>query len=395
MSADYRSDSLFVLSGVAVRIGRRMGMHKDGAMLGLPPFETEIRRRLWWHIVHYDFLISDLSGTKPSMDLFDTKTKTPLNVNDADLTPGMINAPLERKGITSIALCLIRCDVMEFLRTITPPRSSYTGRWNNLSSSSATLLEKDNLVIQMEDKLENKYLRYHDPSDPLHLFASILVRASICKMKLFAHNPRQFAFNGIPVPQSSRDIIFTNGMKFLEYAILVQRNESVEKFRSQLSTAYLWDPILYVLIEIRCRKNGIHVDRAWKLIGEIFDNYPSLWKQASELMHSVLGRMILKVWNECASESVGPERHFPGPEFIIQIRSHCTPTKSPSNSKDAKTLPDTLSNPVCQPEVADASYDSDIPSLDFVGSYDFSGLLSFDMESNDWDQWERLLGEGV
>jgi hypothetical protein len=48
------------MTGVAVRLGQTMGLHRDGITLGLSPFETEMRRRLWWHLVHLDFRAADM-----------------------------------------------------------------------------------------------------------------------------------------------------------------------------------------------------------------------------------------------------------------------------------------------------------------------------------------------
>ena len=50
----YDSRSLWVLSGIAVRIAQRMGLHKDAAGSELTPFQTEMRRRLWWQIFILD-----------------------------------------------------------------------------------------------------------------------------------------------------------------------------------------------------------------------------------------------------------------------------------------------------------------------------------------------------
>ena len=45
-------DSRFVwtMTGLLVRIATSMGIHRDGAQFGLAPFETEMRRRLWWQV---------------------------------------------------------------------------------------------------------------------------------------------------------------------------------------------------------------------------------------------------------------------------------------------------------------------------------------------------------
>jgi hypothetical protein len=43
-------DTRFVwsLTGLALRISQSLGLHRDGTRFGLSPFDTEMRRRLWW-----------------------------------------------------------------------------------------------------------------------------------------------------------------------------------------------------------------------------------------------------------------------------------------------------------------------------------------------------------
>lgn len=392
MKGCYQSDTLFILSGVAVRLARRMGLHRDGTTLGLSPFETEIRRRLWWNIVFIDCRTSDFSGTRPSMDLFLSDTKKPLNAEDEDLKPDMVEPPPERTGITSAVLCLIRFDMVDFLRKFKSQYPCDIG-WGNLSNPNILAAERDNIIKQAEDLLERKYLRYFDPSNPLHYFSSILARSAICKMNLYAYNPRQFANCGAKVPQRARDIIFTNGMKLLEYGNLIYRDLSLRKFSSQTGTGYLWDTLLYVLIETRNRKIGPDVDRAWKLIGEAFTNYPLVFAQATEALYAALGNWALQVWDDCAAarktEGI-PE--MVTPDYIEALRRCRTPSGSSSKLETVGHLETaaggSVGNDKPQPLRYEVSYDADPEPIE---SYDFSSILSFDLEPNEWAQWERLL----
>ena len=43
----HEPNSLWILTGTAVRLGQRIGLHRDGSLVGLLPFETGIRRRIW------------------------------------------------------------------------------------------------------------------------------------------------------------------------------------------------------------------------------------------------------------------------------------------------------------------------------------------------------------
>ena len=51
--------------GLGLRVAQIMGLHRDGAQFGLDPAEAEIRRRIWWHIVHMDSVMSISSGLPP------------------------------------------------------------------------------------------------------------------------------------------------------------------------------------------------------------------------------------------------------------------------------------------------------------------------------------------
>lgn len=392
MKGCYQSDTLFILSGVAVRLARRMGLHRDGTSLGLSPFDTEIRRRLWWMIVFIDCRTSDFSGTRPSMDLFLSDTKKPLNVEDEDLTPDMVEPPPERTGITSVVLCLIRYDIVDFLRKA-KSQFSYDVGWENLTGPSVTPAERDNLIKQVEDILERKYLRYFDPSNPLHYFSSVLARSAICKMNLYAYNPRQFANCGAKVPQRARDIIFTNGMKLLEYGNLIHRDPNLRKFSAQTSSSYVWDTLLYVLIEARNRKIGPDVDRAWKLIGEAFANYPLIFAQATEALYAALGSWTLQVWDDCvAARNAEGMPEPPTPDYIEALRRCRTPAGSSSKPDSVTNLEGAMGSSVGndkpQPLRHDGNYGA---ALEPIESYDFSSILSFDLEPNEWAQWERLL----
>jgi len=62
--------------GIALRAAQAMGLHRDGSHFGLDPIQTEIRRRVWWHIIHTDVMTCLSAGLPPLMVvdyLYDTK----------------------------------------------------------------------------------------------------------------------------------------------------------------------------------------------------------------------------------------------------------------------------------------------------------------------------------
>jgi Fungal specific transcription factor domain len=44
--------------GIALRIAQGMGLHRDGSHFNLDPIQAEVRRRIWWYIIHTDVMTS-------------------------------------------------------------------------------------------------------------------------------------------------------------------------------------------------------------------------------------------------------------------------------------------------------------------------------------------------
>jgi hypothetical protein len=376
----HRSDALFVLSGVAVRIAHKMRLHRDGSFLGLSPFETEMRRRLWWHVVHLDFRISDLLGVKLSLDLFIGDTKMPLNVEDEDLNPDMVDFPPERTGLTSVVICLVRCEIGEFLRRFSPLSPNGID-WDNLSSPDVTLAKKDSMINQLQDMLESNFVRYCDPSNTLHIFLSIMVRCAICKITLFAHDPRRHAKSPSKIPQSERDIIFTNATKLLEYVNLIRSSPGLEKYMWQIGTSFLWNALLFVLAETRYPKVGPEMNKLWKLIGVVLSKYPLMFERKGGPVFAALGKWTLKAWDDHveASKSEGLGEPLE-PDYISAIRLARAPaTESTSNQNHPMTLAPATGNE-----------ENALLNFDTFTTYDFSDLAAFEFNSNELVQWDGL-----
>ncbi|KAH8753301.1 hypothetical protein F5883DRAFT_380150, partial [Diaporthe sp. PMI_573] len=85
---------------LAIRLAQALGMHRDGSALGLSPFDAEIRRRLWWGICILDTPASEDHSCSPGLS---SDSRPPLNVNDADLHPGMTEYSTESLGMTDMS----------------------------------------------------------------------------------------------------------------------------------------------------------------------------------------------------------------------------------------------------------------------------------------------------
>lgn len=393
----YRTDSLFLLTGAAVRLARKMGLHRDGTYLGLSPFETEMRRRLWWHIMGADFRTSVLLSTQPSLDLFASDVKRPLNVEDEDLSPNQAGLPPERNGLTTNVVCLLRCEILHFLRKFSEPLRAEV-HWETLANPAVSHTKKTEMIKELEDSIETKYLRYCDPTNTLHTLILVMSRSSLCKIKLYAHHPRIYANRGLKVPEEERAVIFTNAKKLLEYMDLVRSTKSLDKYMWQMGTMMLWNALLYVLIEARQRKTGPEVDQLWKLMEMVVSKYAEMFKPSTGVVYDALRKWLLEAWEEhCAAVKAEGHPEPPAPDYIDAFqRCQAASEGSPAAQRVQTDLSNVDAKLVCDTGGAARRHDGDsLVDCESVPSYDFSNLLSFDADADEWAQWESLVvGEG-
>jgi hypothetical protein len=91
-----------------------MGLHRDGELLGLPPFEAEMRRRIWWQIILIDAVYAVMSGLGHSLIPRSWDTKPPHNIHDADLYPTMTTLQ-PRDGPTDMIYCLVCYEIAKMM----------------------------------------------------------------------------------------------------------------------------------------------------------------------------------------------------------------------------------------------------------------------------------------
>ncbi|KAI9374394.1 fungal-specific transcription factor domain-containing protein [Aspergillus egyptiacus] len=90
--------SVWVLSGVIVRLAMRMGYHRDSKAFSniITPFQGEMRRRVWAFVRQADLLFSCQVGLPSMIRLEDSDTELPRNLYDDDFDENCKELPPSR-----------------------------------------------------------------------------------------------------------------------------------------------------------------------------------------------------------------------------------------------------------------------------------------------------------
>lgn len=284
------SQSHWLLTGLATRLAQTMGLHREHSLKQLKPFDAELRRRLWWQIVMLDDRSSQLLGVAGGT-FFHADTKVPINVNDSDLSPYMMQ-PLESSpGPTEMLFCTIRLQIGLCMRRLKMATLSY----------KATA-DKEAIIDAFEKSLE-AILKQCEPSIPLHLLSVFLGRSAVCQMR-FA------MLQADPNHQTSPEIgdrLFGLALQILQYDARSYANRSLQRFLWHVGSSFPFQAMIHILINLLVRTpSGDEMQQAWLHINQALEDHPELILEVNNPLYFALGNLTLKAWAKFAVLSSGP-----------------------------------------------------------------------------------------
>lgn len=332
--------ALWTLTGVAVRIAEAMGLHRDGTSLGLPPFEAEIRRRIWWQLKMNDFRTAELSGLAKFRS-FDTDVNTPklpANINDDELHPGMFSPATESTKPTDMIFCVLRSELGSFAATHAA-RFRQQGKdgclWDDYASRN-DMGEKDEFIKEVEEILETKYLRYCDPSQPLQLMTMLAARSALDVGRFIAHHPRRWASQE-QTPESERQYVWNVSIKSLEQYNMVQSNRQLQRFAWHAAYFLQWHAFIHVLDNLRANPLMPDAVKTWQLVESVYENHPDMVSNTKKTIHRAVGNLCLKAFNAREAALMNEGKGIPrAPEYITKLRQQ-REAKAWSKARDAKS----------------------------------------------------------
>lgn len=338
----YEPRAVWSLTGVAIRIAQGMGLERDGVFLGLSPFEAEMRRRLWWLLKTHDSQTAERCGLSKfrEVDTGPESTKRPTNVNDDQLYPGMPSPPAESKVLTDMAFVALRYELASFATARVAEfrqQGKDSSQWERALASGGDKIETDKALRETEDHLEMKYLRYCDPSQPLHLMTMLMARSAVNTIRFLTHHPRRWA-SIEQTPPSERQFVWETSIKLLEQHSMLQSNPQLKQFAWHAAFVMQWHAFIHLLDTLRVDPLVRGAEKAWELIGSTYENNPAMILDARKPIHLAVGSLCLKAYDAHAVVSLqSNEFSQPTPDFILQLRQQREMAQARREARDAKS----------------------------------------------------------
>lgn len=278
-----------------------MGLHRETSAFNLSPFETEMRRRIWWHLCLLEWRISEDIGLEATITPSSFDTKMPLNINDEDID--MTSTVLcDRRDHTEMAFSLIRCELWKLAASCGNSDIHPYGKSAGVKDTEASL-------NRLADYLDDTYLRFcRTISTPMSRLLLKMAPLIIAKLRILMLYPACYGDveEAIPLSPVDKDLLFTSCVSLLEFEQALGADYELACWRWFFSNTLIqWHAMSFALSELCVRVQGMVEDKAWNVIDRVFESTAQhiertdddIWKPLYGLRHKALSARF-----NCGSE---------------------------------------------------------------------------------------------
>lgn len=355
-----------------------MGYHRDGDLLGLPPFETEMRRRIWWQILSLDGKLAMVSGLSDNFLQGHSDTKLPQNLNDADLFQGATEPAYSREGPTEMAFVLISCCMSQFVLRDNE-RDGFELTLLGMSSDDAEERATSNAHIEkyririreLEAALKEIEDRYLDAS------AGKVHRAAMEVRPMVAVRLGSMLVPMHEQPEWGKEIF---GAKDNLFKVIMLNNENqVEMWDRLEQYGFGWFVRMHFQIDVfsvmtgqLCQHpTGSLADRGWAVVGRVYHHMPEFF-DVTQKPYAQQANYTLKAWKAREAAFIKAGLPVEVPRCVSRLRELMPHHESRSSTQSQTTTPPSATRAVNQ--------DPSVQPDQFLGGY-------LDLNALNWDMW--------
>ncbi|KAH0497906.1 hypothetical protein TgHK011_005188 [Trichoderma gracile] len=355
----YDRHAQWVISGVIMRIAQKMGYHRDGSQLNLTPFETEMRRRIWWQIMMLDAKCAMMSGLSQSWMNHDWDTRKPLNLNDADLFPGSTEPVVERDGPTEMAFSIV---IMEIFRFKMETDGSNESRAFEAAIMGQTLddsADPENNTKAIFDKFRKKAEKLEErlleiEKNMIDVRAGNAHAAALAIRPMLTHRLSEMLVPIQEQPEWGTEIFGPKDNFFK--VLLMMMEHKMEAHEQMVAAGFQWFMRFHFQLDafavftglLHDRPVGTLADRAWEVMRKVYANHQE-FSDMTIKPHAAQAQFVLKAWRARELAYAQNGQVIETPSFINRLRELVPCSESRSSGQGSVTSPATTVTPQQQP----------------------------------------------
>lgn len=309
--------------GVAIRIAQRIGIHNELANARCTAFEAEMRRRLWWSLVNFDYRICEMSDLKTTILDPTWDCRTPLNVNDSDIRPEMKCLPVAHERPTEVIFAVVRSKLNDFIRhSASHLNFNNPSLWNIAKVTQRGLDLRRGEVIALEKTLEDVYLKHCNNENPLHFMTIWLNRGVLAKMRLMEYY-HQHSKPSLPPTDAQRDAATAHAINMLDCDTKVIASSLTKGYQWLAEYYFPFPAYIHILTDLKKRPTQANAETCWQAVDKNYEARDIDSEVRGGLFQKIFARIMLQVWaaHEAVFRKQGKSLQAPRVVTILQSKT--------------------------------------------------------------------------
>ncbi|KAH7116334.1 hypothetical protein EDB81DRAFT_246667 [Dactylonectria macrodidyma] len=252
----------WTLCSLASRLLQSLGAHRDGASRSLSIFDSEMQKRLFWHLAVLECGAAEDSGCDPTIfEVSSFNASLPRNLDDKNLSVTMVTEPEEHTYWTESTLSIIWADICQLWRLVYDSRRHPEGLSKGLDAM--TEAEKKEFIEKSIHRFDEKYIKICSPLIPIQWVTATLARLLILEFKLTCCKPLE---RHAELSEVECDDFFSDAVECLELSNKLQTDHRGVRWVWLFKTFTVWHPLAYVLTELASRPIQKEYEKAWRVV---------------------------------------------------------------------------------------------------------------------------------
>ena len=278
-----------------------------------------MRRRLWWSLILFDTRIGEMADSKTATLTPTWDCRIPLNVNDSDFRQEMKEPPQVQGKSTEALFAVVRSELGDFIR--------HTTFHLGFTSPASKSIDKDDQhgpipegseLVSIEKTIEDKYLKFCNPENPLHFMTIWTTRGYLAKCRLVEHHFR-YSGSSLHQAQAQRDAAISYALSMLECDTKLMTSPLTKGFMWLVHSYFPFTAYIQIVQHLKWRPVSDQAEQAWEVMS---DNYQARFGflRGEDSFFQIFTNIVLQAWQAREATFKQSGELLVTPRIVLSIR---------------------------------------------------------------------------
>ena len=276
-----------------------MGLYNEAASAKYPALEAEMRRRLWWSLVLFDTRICELADYKTAVLLPTWDCGIPLNLNDFDLQPEMRYPPAAQERSSEALFAVVRSEMGDFVRHSTFHLDFVNPILKAVAENVQSCRDSDRGdLTALEKMIEDKYLKFCNPENPLHYMTIWTARDYLAKCGLLEHYSK-FPKPSVQQTDVRRDAAVLHARRILDCDTRLMTSSLIKGYLWFINLHFPFPAYVHLVHDLKTRPASNDAQRTWEILSDNYEARFMSLRKDDILLFKLFTKMVLQAWEAC------------------------------------------------------------------------------------------------